>query len=128
MATTVWGLCFSYGRQLYCDESRGAWRPLCLRKSTSHPMLLQAAPLKSALVQMRRHVPGSRAGPSSCVNETACTPLCTRLSWTGTSKIYWVNVQITNKQTSLQGLQPYNTLGGAHSDSPQLKTVQRPFC
>ena len=46
MATTIRGLCSSYGWQLYCDESCGTRRPLCLRKSTLHPIVASGSPFE----------------------------------------------------------------------------------
>ena len=46
LATTVWGLCFSYSWKLYCDKSRGTRLPLCLRKSISHPIVATSSPFR----------------------------------------------------------------------------------
>ena len=44
--TIIQGLCFFYGWQLYCDEPHSTQRPLCQRKSTSHPIVASGSPFE----------------------------------------------------------------------------------
>ena len=86
----------------------------------------QAAPLKCALAQMQHHVPDRRASSFRCVNKRTCAHHCDvftthhcvqNCSWQAHQKFTrWTY----GLQTSLQGLQQCNTLGGSCSGSPQL--------
>ena len=64
VGTTVRGLCFSYGRQFYCDESLCARRPVCPRKSTSHQVNVRITDIVTgtSAIQRTRWVGGETDG------------------------------------------------------------------
>ena len=115
-------VCFSYGRHLYCDESR---RPLCPRKSTSHPF---RQPLWSVSGPRRDTVClTAEPSPSRRVNKTLWTHPCdvTNDMQTRCVQCGQAHQKLPGKRTvtdihchthnSAQGLQPYNALGDAIS-------------
>ena len=78
--TTVRGLCFSYGQQLYCDESHSAPDHYDWARALGTLLLLQAAPLKCDVGQTQHRMPDSWASPCRHINEMTCTQHCGMLT------------------------------------------------